>query len=234
VQYDALDHGPVTVRFTGGRVKTRPALFSAVDASRAVAENTCGKRMKPLAVITLSFALSVALALPSIAQATRPTPHELIDQAMRPVTDQLTQLNASEAERRDVADIVTRGETIASELVEAQHRNETDRVRSLAHHLELLGRVVRGRVEAGRAELQASEAERIALEAETRRVQARAALERAAERRLELEREPASTPSTAPAAVPNGSAATEPAATPAPAAHPAPPVHAATTRRGHR
>jgi hypothetical protein len=151
--------------------------------------------MRPLATLTLATAL--ALAVPGVALAVRPTPHQLLDQVLRPIHEQLRQLNATDAERREVADVLSRGEALAAELLAARQQGATARVESLSVRIELLARVARGRIEALRAESEAAERERAALEAEARRVQARAALERAAERRLEVERAgqaPAATP----------------------------------------
>lgn len=130
----------------------------------------------------------VVMLAATTAQATRPTPHQLIERALRPIREQLDQLNASEAERREIADLLAQGEALAAEIVEARHRGATTRTAFLMRRMEWLARVARGRIEAARAEAQAVEHERQALEAEARRVQARAALERAIERRLEAER----------------------------------------------
>lgn len=149
--------------------------------------------------------LAVCLATGS-AFATRPTPHQRLDAVLRPITEQLTQLQATDAERHDVADLTSRAEAIAADLVEAQQHAAPDRVTALTHRIELLARVVRGRIEAQRAEAQAMAREQAALDAEARRVQSRAALERAAERRLEIERGGAlqtSSSSPAPSAAPS-------------------------------
>lgn len=104
--------------------------------------------------------------------------------------EQLAQLNATEAERRDVADVLARAEALAAAYVEAQHLGAAERAASLSARITLMARLVRGRIEAARAEVEAAERERAALAAEERRTQARAALERAVERRVELDRQP--------------------------------------------
>jgi hypothetical protein len=188
------------------------------------------------------LALAAALAAPAVAHAVRPTPHQLIDQALRPLHDQLGQLNATDAERRDVSDVLVRGEALAAELLEAQHNGATERAQSITHRIELLARLLRGRIEASRAEAQAGESERAALDAEAHRVQARAALERAAERRMALDREPpAAPPAQAPAAsgaASSSSTPSAPAPAPSPATSPARPAtsrpHAAPASSGSR
>jgi hypothetical protein len=153
-------------------------------------------------------------ATPTVAQHARPTPHELLDEAMRPVTRALDDLHATDAERHDAADTLSQAESLAAGIVEAQHRGATDRAHSLSHRMELLARTVRGRIEAVRAEARASDAERSALAAESRRVRARAALERAAELRLEAERGAAPEPSRSSSPPASSSPAPGPAATP--------------------
>jgi hypothetical protein len=165
--------------------------------------------------------MALVLAFTSPAWAVRPTPHQLIDQALRPIREQLAQLNATPAERREVADVLERGEALAAELLEAQRAGSTERSQSITRRIELLGRLVRGRIEASREEVQAVESERLALDTDARRVQARAALERAVERRLELERAAVAAPS--PAANPAPANTTTAPANP-PAANSTPPA----------
>ncbi len=135
------------------------------------------------------FTLALALAFVATpALATRPTPHQRLDEALRPVREQLEQVHATDTERHEVEDLLARAETLAADVVEAQQHNATDRAARLAHRMELLARVLRGRIEAQRAEGLAAAREAAALDADSRRVQSRAALERAAERRLDAER----------------------------------------------
>ena len=58
------------------------------------------------------------------AQVRRPTPHEGIDRAMTPVTAVLSELHVTDAERAEVADLVTRAEEFATGIVSADHRGE--------------------------------------------------------------------------------------------------------------
>src|SRR5262249_3131283 len=63
---------------------------------------------KPCTVVMRRFGLAHAtlaltLLTPAVASAVRPTPHQLIEQALGPVRALLGQLNATAAERRDVA-----------------------------------------------------------------------------------------------------------------------------------
>jgi hypothetical protein len=158
--------------------------------------------------------------VPSLA--TRPTPHQRLDAALHPITEQLDALHVTDAERHDIDDVMQRAETVAADLVTAQQRGATDRVTALTRRIELLARIARGRIEAQRAEAQAVAREQAALEADARRVQSRAALERAAERRLEIERGGAlQTSSSAPASsgalpsvAPASSSAPSPSAAP--------------------
>jgi hypothetical protein len=142
--------------------------------------------MRPL--LSLSLAATLALGAIPAAHAARPTPHQLLDRALQPLQEQLAQIDATEAERREVADLLARGEALAAELMEARHRGATARAESLTRRIAWLARLARGQIEALRAEAEATAREQAALEAELQRVQARAALERAAERRLEAER----------------------------------------------
>jgi hypothetical protein len=155
----------------------------------------------------LFLAISLVLAT-APAFATRPTPHQRLDEALRPVQEQLEQVHATDAERHDVEDLMGRAESLAADLVEARQHNLPERAQRLEHRMELLARVVRGRIEAQRAEAQAATREAAALDADTRRVQARAALERAAERRLDAERSAGSSaaPSASPSPAPSGPA----------------------------
>jgi hypothetical protein len=160
--------------------------------------------LTPLSMRTLHASILVlALALfATPALATRPTPHQRLDAVLQPVHDQLEQLHATDAERHDVQDVLTRAEEVAADLVTAQQRGATDRVQVLTHRIELLARIVRGRIEAERVEVQATAREQAALDAEGRRVQSRAALERAAERRLDVERGATSGSSAPPSSAP--------------------------------
>jgi hypothetical protein len=151
--------------------------------------------MKPrsvsLALVAVSLALSFRSAPASSAAIAprRPTPHERLDSALAPVTAALDELRASEGERRAVQDLISRGETLAAEQVESRQRGEHDRAAGVERAIALLARVVRGRIEALRAEAAADESERRASEGESLARQARGALERAAERRLVAERD---------------------------------------------
>jgi hypothetical protein len=114
----------------------------------------------------------------------RPTPHQRLDAALAPVRSALEQLRATEGERRSVQDLLARGEALAAECVEQRQRGEHGRAAATERVIAVLARVVRGRIEALRAEASADESERRASEGERLAAQARGALERAAERRM--------------------------------------------------
>jgi hypothetical protein len=95
----------------------------------------------------------------------------------------------TEDERRSVSDLLARGEALAAESVESTQRGEQPRAAAAERAIAILARVVRGRIEAVRAERAASEREQRATETEASARQARGALERAAERRMVIERD---------------------------------------------
>jgi hypothetical protein len=119
----------------------------------------------------------------------RPTPHQRLDAALAPVQRVLDELRINDGERRSLSDVLARGEALAADQVEARQRGEHSRAAGVERSIALLARVVRGRIEAMRAEALADERERTASESEAGARQARGALERAAERRMVAERE---------------------------------------------
>ncbi|MBL8678332.1 MAG: hypothetical protein JNK05_04160 [Myxococcales bacterium] len=123
------------------------------------------------------------------APVRRPTPHQRLDAALAPVQQVLDELRITEAERRSLSDALARGEELAAEQVESRQRGEHSRAAATERAIAILARVVRGRIEAMRAETLADERERAASEAEASAQQARGALERAAERRMVAERD---------------------------------------------
>jgi hypothetical protein len=135
--------------------------------------------MSLVAVVSASKNVHSAAVAPR-----RPTPHQRLDAALAPVLRALDELRASEAERRSVQDLLARAESLAAECVEQRQRGEHARAAAATRAMDMLARVVRGRIEALRAEAAADESERRASEGEALAVQARGALERATERRL--------------------------------------------------
>ena len=135
-----------------------------------------------LVAATLGFGGTV------LAQTRRPTPHQAIERNLAPFTRALQELQLTEAERAEVNDLVDRAETWSAEMVEAERHGDQGRLRSRERRIEALVRALRARVDAIRAEASAREAEQRLLDAETRRTNARAALERVAERRIALDR----------------------------------------------
>lgn len=133
-------------------------------------------------------AIAVCAVAPALAQSRRPTPREAIERNLEPVTTALRELSITDAERATLADLSARAEAWAAEMVEAEHHRDHGAVRARAHHIELLARVLRARVEAMRAGAIAAERERAVVAASERRAQARAELERVAEQRLSLAR----------------------------------------------
>lgn len=148
--------------------------------------------MRPsrLSAIVLPLAILVAAAPARSQQARRPTPQQLIVAALRPIEDQLASVHATDPERAGLRDVTVRAEAFAAALVEARHRGSDDVAHGFERRIELLARIARGRIEAARASDEARERERVALAAEARRTQARAALDRVVERRVELDRPP--------------------------------------------
>lgn len=137
------------------------------------------------------FALLIAGALASgeaWAQSRRPTPREAIERHLAPLTTAARELQLSDDERGQSADVIDRAEAAAAEMVEAERRGDHAAIRARTQRITLLARLLRARVEALRAETAATERERTALSGDERRIQARAALERAAERRVAIDR----------------------------------------------
>lgn len=134
------------------------------------------------AVISASTAWGAAVPRPL-------TPHEQLDRALTPVQQALDELHVTAEERASVSDLLQRGEALAAERVESYRRGEPDRGAAADRSIAILARVVRGRIEAARAERAASEREQRATETEASARQARGALERAAERRIVVERD---------------------------------------------
>lgn len=152
----------------------------------------------------------VLLAVPVAAQSRRPTPGEAITRNLAPVTQAIDALHLTDDERNVVADVLTRAETCAAEMVEAERHADHVAVQARVRRMELLARLLRARVDAARAEAAAGERERALVEADGRRTQSRAALERVAEQRIALDRpvavssftrpeEPDAAPANAPA-----------------------------------
>lgn len=160
---------------------------------------------------------------PAPAQARRPTPHQALDRALLPVRRALEEAQATDDERARVEDLVARAEQWAAELVEAEHHNQRPTAQARARRLELAARLLRGRLEALRAEAQAAEAQRAALAAETRRREAQALLERVTERRIDVDRPSAvATVRLPPPEAPPPTPATPPTTAPVPTSPPAP------------
>ncbi|MEZ4410072.1 MAG: hypothetical protein R3A52_26890 [Polyangiales bacterium] len=159
--------------------------------------------------------LAAALSLwgPSaLAQRSRrPTPHQAIDRALRPLREAIDALQPTPEERESLRDVVDRGERCAAELTSAEYRRDADTARARARCVEFLARVARARVEASRAEAAADEAERRLLAAEDRRARARAALDRSSEAQVAASRPDPVSHTTLPAPTP-------PPAAPTPAA----------------
>ena len=152
------------------------------------------------------------------AAAPRPTPHQRLDRALAPVQQVIDELRVTEDERNSLSDLLARGEALAAEQVESTQRAEHARASAAEHAIVILARVVRGRIEAARAESTASEREQRATEAEANARQSRGALERAAERRMVIERDAeraqqqAQQPSTQPSTQPSSQPASRPRA----------------------
>lgn len=119
----------------------------------------------------------------------QPTPHQRLDRALAPVQQVIDELRVTEDERHALRDWLQRAEALAAEQVECTQRGELLRAQAAERAIVLVARVIRGHIEAVRAESIASEREQQATEAEASARQSRGALERAVERRLTIERE---------------------------------------------
>ncbi|MDP3277999.1 MAG: hypothetical protein Q8Q09_22630 [Deltaproteobacteria bacterium] len=160
----------------------------------------------------LAAALTVA-ASSAHAVNPRPTPAQRLDTALGAVTEALTALHVTEPERASLQPLWVRAEAVAAEQVEAARRGETARERTAQRTIELLARVVRGQIEAMRAEAEADAAEQRASESSDRARVGQALVERAVERHMLATRAPAASTATT-TATPPSTAPSTPAGSP--------------------
>lgn len=185
-----------------------------------------GLRLRRASLALACLCLAPAPAWSAAPAPRIPTPHERLDRALTPVQRVLDELRVTPEERASLSDVLQRGEALAAEQVESTQRAEHARAAAAERSIAILARWTRARIEAVRAERAATEREQRASDAEASARQARGALERAAERRLVLDRDieraqraPSSTP--APTAAPT-TASTGSEAVPRPPARPIP------------
>lgn len=149
---------------------------------------------KPLAATTTKpwmlavlIGFSATVSAPANAQTVaspRPTPDQRLDRVLVPISSAIAELHLTSEEQQSINDLSYRAEALAAEQVESVQRGDTARANAAERSIAILARVLRGRIEALRAEAGATQsATRAAEQTQALRL-ARAALERATERRV--------------------------------------------------
>lgn len=140
---------------------------------------------RSLGAILTTLAFTAVLS----AQTARPTPREAMDRALTPLREAESALSLTDDERTRLRDVTDRGEAWAAELVEAEHHRDQRTVQARTRRIAWLARVVRSRVEAMRAQAEASRALTAVTSQRGAVAERRAARDRASEALVAAERE---------------------------------------------
>lgn len=138
----------------------------------------------PQSVQSLMIALILGFSSVGYGQMRSPTPDQRLDRVLAPITTAREELHLTAAELGTLTDLNSRAEALAAEQVESVQRGQTSRANAADRAIVALARVLRGRIEALRAESSAVELEQRAADQRQAARLARAALERATERRV--------------------------------------------------